>query len=133
MLNAFAQIAMKKAVGATGMEWSFWPLVKLFTHHWMLVCMGCYAVSVVLWAGALKWVPASYAFPFLALGFVFVALMSKVILSETIPMMRWVSISIIVLGVCLQTFTVESGTEAPEAINATAEMNELDNSDDSGK
>ncbi|MDR0499132.1 MAG: EamA family transporter [Holophagales bacterium] len=128
-LNAFAQIAMKKAVGAAGMEWSFWPLVKLFTHPWMFVCMGCYAVSVVLWAGAIKWVPASYAFPFMALGFVFVALMSKMILGETIPVMRWVSISIIVLGVCLQAFTDESRNKTSEALKPSMGINEFDNSD----
>ena|GEM_PF-389106 len=106
-LNAFAQIAMKKAVGIAGMEWSFWPLVKLFVHPWMLICMGCYAVSIVAWAGAIKWVPTSYAFPFMALAFVLVALMAKVILGETIPPMRWLSISVIVFGVCLQAFTGE--------------------------
>jgi drug/metabolite transporter (DMT)-like permease len=114
LLNAFAQIAMKKAVGAAGMEWALQPLVKLFIHPWMLACMGCYAVSVVLWTGALKWVPASYAFPFMALGFVFVALMSKMILGETIPVMRWLSISIIVVGVCMQAFTGESDGKKPD-------------------
>jgi len=116
-LNAFAQIAMKKAVSVAGMEWSFWPLVKLFTHPWMLICMGCYAVSIVVWAGGIKWVPTSYAFPFMALGLVFVTLMSKMILGETIPMMRWLSISIIVLGVCLHTFTEEPENKTPETVS----------------
>ncbi|MCL1892759.1 MAG: hypothetical protein FWG02_00805 [Holophagaceae bacterium] len=107
-LNAFAQIAMKKAVGLAGMEWSFLPLVKLFLHPWMLVCMACYAISILAWVGAIKWVPTSYAFPFMALAFVLVALMSKWLLSETIPPMRWLSISIIVLGVCLQAFSEEA-------------------------
>jgi len=125
-LNAFAQIAMKKAVSAVGMEWSFWPLVKLFTHHWMLICMGCYAVSIVVWAGGIKWVPTSYAFPFMALGFVFVALMSKMILGEAIPMMRWLSISIIVLGVCLQAFTGETENKTPDNVS---KINKADNHD----
>ena len=104
-LNALAQIAMKKAVGAAGMEWSLLPLVKLFLHPWMIACMGCYAFSIVAWAGAIKWVPASYAFPFMALAFVLVALLAKMILGEAIPPMRWLSICVIVLGVCLQAFT----------------------------
>ncbi|MDR2696973.1 MAG: hypothetical protein LBB40_00680 [Holophagales bacterium] len=125
-LNAFAQIAMKKAVGAAGMEWNFWSLLKLFTHPWMLICMGCYAVSIVLWTGTIKWVPASYAFPFTALGFVFVALMSKIILSETIPLMRWLSISVIVLGVCLQAFMGGPENKTPDTVT---KINEVDNSD----
>jgi multidrug transporter EmrE-like cation transporter len=112
LLNAFAQIAMKKAVSAAGMEWSLGPLVKLFLHPWMLVCLGCYAVSVVLWAGAMHLVEVNFAYPFLALGFVAGALMSKLILAEQIPTLRWVALTIIVAGVGLQAFTgtVPKGT-----------------------
>lgn len=105
LLNAFAQIAMKKAVSAAGMEWSLGPLVKLFLHPWMLVCLACYAVSVVLWAGAMHLVEVNFAYPFLALGFVAGALMSKLILAEQIPTLRWVALTIIVAGVGLQAFT----------------------------
>jgi len=104
-LNAFAQIAMKKAVSATGMEWSFLPLVRLFFHPWMLTCLGCYAVSVVVWAAAMSQVPVNFAYPFLALGFVAGAVMSRMILGETIPPLRWVALGIIVAGVCLLAFT----------------------------
>ena len=104
-LNAFAQIAMKKAVTASGMEWSLGPLVRLFLHPWMLACLGCYAISVVVWAAAMSQVPVNYAYPFLALGFVAGAIMSKFFLGETIPPLRWVALGIIVAGVCLLTFT----------------------------
>jgi multidrug transporter EmrE-like cation transporter len=104
-LNAFAQIAMKKAVSAAGMSWSLLPLVRLFLHPWMLLCLGCYAVSVVVWAAAMSQVPVNFAYPFLALGFVAGALMSKLILGESIPPLRWVALGIIVAGVCLLAFT----------------------------
>jgi len=114
LLNAFAQIAMKKAVSVTGMEWSLGPLVRLFLHPWMLVCLGCYAVSVVLWAAAMNLVAVNFAYPFLALGFVVGALMSRAFLGETIPPLRWLALVIIVLGVGLQAFTAPSrGTEKP--------------------
>jgi len=80
LLNAFAQIAMKKAVTAAGMSWSLGPLVRLFLHPWMLVCMGCYAVSIVVWAAAMKLVPVNFAYPFLALGFVAGAFMTRLFL-----------------------------------------------------
>jgi multidrug transporter EmrE-like cation transporter len=104
-LNAFAQIAMKKAVSANGMEWSFGPLLRLFLHPWMLVCLACYAVSVVVWAGAMSQVPVNFAYPFLALGFVAGAFMSMFFLGETIPPLRWLALAIIVAGVVLLTFT----------------------------
>lgn len=111
LLNAFAQIAMKKAVQAAGMEWSLGPLVRLFLHPWMLICLGCYAVSVVLWAGAMHLVTVNFAYPFLALGFVAGALMSQWFLGESIPALRWVALAIIVLGVGLQAFSGKSRKE----------------------
>jgi len=111
LLNAFAQIAMKKAVGAAGMEWSLGPLVRLFLHPWMLACMACYAFSIVIWAGVMKLVPANFAFPFMALGFVCVTLMAKFFLGETVPRMRWLALIVITIGVCLQAFSVDSEAE----------------------
>lgn len=113
LLNAFAQIAMKKAVTAAGMSWSLGPLVRLFLHPWMLVCMGCYAVSIVVWAAAMKLVPVNFAYPFLALGFVAGAFMSRLFLGEGIPPLRWLALAIIVLGVGLQAFTAPSQGEHP--------------------
>ena len=105
LLNAFAQIAMKKAVTTAGMTWSFGPLVKLFLHPWMLACMGCYAVSIVVWAAAMKLVPVNFAYPFLALGFVVGAFMSRMFLGEVIPPLRWMALAIIVVGVGLLALT----------------------------
>jgi len=104
-LNAFAQIAMKKAVSAADWSWNLGPLVRLFLHPWMLVCMGCYAVSIVVWAAAMKLVAVNFAYPFLALGFVAGAFMSRLLLGEVIPPLRWLALAIIVLGVGLQAFT----------------------------
>ena len=114
LLNAFAQIAMKKAVSAVGMAWSPGPLVRLFLHPWMLACLSCYAVSVVVWAAAMSHVPVNFAYPFLALGFVAGALMSRFFLGETIPPLRWVALSVIVVGVVLLAFT-GAPTQPPRA------------------
>jgi len=105
LLNAFAQIAMKKAVSAAGMTWSLGPLLKLFLHPWMVACMGCYAVSIVVWAAAMKLVPVNFAYPFLALGFVVGAFMSRMFLGEVIPPLRWMALAIIVVGVGLLALT----------------------------
>jgi drug/metabolite transporter (DMT)-like permease len=113
LLNAFAQIAMKKAVGSAGMEWQLKALFRLFLDPWMLACLVCYAVSVVVWAGAIKLVPTNFAFPFMALAFVFVALMAKFMLGEAIPPMRWLALAVIVLGVGLQAFSGDGGATGP--------------------
>ncbi|MDR3671091.1 MAG: hypothetical protein P4L36_09610 [Holophaga sp.] len=106
LLNAFAQIAMKKGLNAVGgMTWDLPSLVKLGLTPWTLACFACYAVSIVLWAGALNLVEVNYAYPFLALGFLANAMLSRAILGETIPPLRWAALTLIILGVALQAFT----------------------------
>ena len=89
LLNAFAQIAMKKGLNAVGgMTWTLSSLWRLGLNPWTLGCFGCYAVSIVLWAGALNLVEVNYAYPFLALGFLANAMMCQDFLGEHIPPMR---------------------------------------------
>jgi multidrug transporter EmrE-like cation transporter len=106
LLNAFAQIAMKKGLNAAGgMTWELPSLLRLGFQPWTLACFGCYAVSIVLWAAALNLVEVNYAYPFLALGFLANALLSRAILGEAIPPLRWAALALIILGVALQAFT----------------------------
>lgn len=106
LLNAFAQIAMKKGLTAVGgMTWDLGSLLKLGLNPWTLACFACYGVSIVLWAGALNLVEVTYAYPFLALGFLANALMCQAFLGEFIPPLRWGALALIILGVALQAFT----------------------------
>ena len=106
LLNAFAQIAMKKGLNAVGgMAWEWHSMVRLGLNPWALGCFACYAVSVVLWAGALNLVEVNYAYPFLALGFLANALLSRALLGETIPPLRWAALALIIAGVALQAWT----------------------------
>ena len=106
LLNAFAQIAMKKGlVGAGGLSWNLPSLVRVGMNPWTLACFACYGVSIVLWAGALNMVEVNYADPFLALGFLANAVMCQAFLGESIPPMRWGALAFIIMGVALQACT----------------------------
>lgn len=106
LLNAFAQVPLKRGLQAAGgLEWSLLPLLRLLMQPWVLLGLGCYAVSVVVWLGALSKVEVGYAYPFLALGFLANALLSRWLLGEAIPPLRWMALALIVAGVALQAFT----------------------------
>jgi multidrug transporter EmrE-like cation transporter len=110
LLNAFAQIAMKKGLNAVGgMTWDVGSLLRLGLNPWTLTCLSCYAVSVVVWAGALNLVEVNFAYPFLALGFLANAVLCQVLLGEHVPPLRWGALALIVLGVTLQAFTGAPG------------------------
>lgn len=104
LLNAFAQICLKKGL-VHGMETQFGAILRLVFTPWILAGLGCYGVSVLVWMKALSMVDASYAYPFLALGFLVNALMAKAFLGEVIPPLRWLALAIIVCGVALQAFS----------------------------
>jgi multidrug transporter EmrE-like cation transporter len=106
LLNAAAQIALKKGLQAAGgLDLQIGALVKVLLQPWVLAGLACYAVSVVVWLGALSMVEVNYAYPFLALGFLANALMARAFLGEVIPPMRWAALAIIVAGVGLQAWT----------------------------
>jgi multidrug transporter EmrE-like cation transporter len=107
LLNAFAQICLKKGL-VHGMETNLGAIVRLVFTPWILAGLGCYGVSVLVWMKALSLVDASYAYPFLALGFLVNALMARAFLGEAIPPLRWIALAIIVAGVALQAFSGKS-------------------------
>lgn len=107
-LNAVAQIPLKKGVQAAGglsLADGVVGLFRLFVDPWILLGLGCYGVSVVVWLAALSKVDVAFAYPFLALGFLANALLARWLLGETIPPLRWVALGLIIAGVILTAFT----------------------------
>lgn len=72
-----------------------------------LVILGLvlYAVGALAWIAVLRRMDLSYAYPFLALNFVLIALVSQVFLGESIPPMRWVGIGAICVGILVIAYS----------------------------
>ncbi len=68
-----------------------------------LVLLGLflYAISASAWIIVLSRVDLSYAYPFVALNFVLITIVSRLFLSETVPSLRWIGIGVICLGILL--------------------------------
>ena len=112
LLNALAQIPLKKGVQAAGgVSFALGPLVKLFLQPWVLLGIACYVVSLAIWLGALSKVDVNFAYPFLALGFLANALLARWVLGEPISPLRWVALGVIVLGVALQALSGLQGRQ----------------------
>jgi drug/metabolite transporter (DMT)-like permease len=60
-----------------------------------------YALGALAWIAVLRRMDLSYAYPFLALNFVLIALVSQFVLGETVPWIRWAGIAAIVAGILL--------------------------------
>jgi drug/metabolite transporter (DMT)-like permease len=106
MLNAAAQILMKAGTNAIGhFEFSIDNIVpiglKLATEWHIVVALGCYALSVIIWILALSRVPVSIAFPMLSMAYVVNAIAAWYLLGETFNPTKLIGMGVIILGVII--------------------------------
>lgn len=76
-------------------------LATIFTTPLVLLGLFFYACGALAWIAVLRRMDLSHAYPFLALNFVLIALVSRFVLGETIPALRWVGILVICTGILL--------------------------------
>jgi multidrug transporter EmrE-like cation transporter len=106
MLNATAQILMKAGTNAIGhFDFSVENVLpigwKLATEWHIIVALGCYALSVVIWILALSRVPVSIAFPMLSMAYVVNAFAAWYLLGEAFNPTKLIGMGVIILGVII--------------------------------
>jgi multidrug transporter EmrE-like cation transporter len=110
LLNAAAQIALKHGMRTIGnFAFSLENLVpiglRVGMNPFVLLGLGCYVVSVVVWLLVLSRVDVSYAYPMLSVGYIVAALAGKAFFGEPVDLIRWMGIATICVGVYLITRT----------------------------
>ncbi|PKM90765.1 MAG: hypothetical protein CVU87_01410 [Firmicutes bacterium HGW-Firmicutes-12] len=73
-------------------------VTTIFADGQILIGLGCYGVSAVLWLYALSKCSLSRLYPFTALSFVLVILLSRYILGENISSNQSLGIGLVILG-----------------------------------
>ena len=98
-VGAVGQLILKAAVNSMGkLELSLSTLVGLATNPLLLLAMGLYGVSAVLWLLALMRAELSFVYPFLSLTFMAVLVGSAVLFNERVSVLRVVGFLIIISG-----------------------------------
>lgn len=103
-LNAAAQIFLKLGARdgfAAGDGGAMALAVDLAMRPGLIGGLLCYGLSIVLWVYVLSRTEASYAYPFLGLGFVMVAAAGWFFLGETLSMQKVIATLVIVAGVVM--------------------------------
>jgi drug/metabolite transporter (DMT)-like permease len=82
---------------------SIWPhlIIYLVTNFWILMGFGSLIMSLFIYLTAISQLDLSYVLPIQAFSYVLNALLAWLILKEEISGMRWLSTSIITIGVVL--------------------------------
>ncbi len=106
LLNACAQLLLKAGTNAIGhIEftsagiWSVAPRLMFEPH--ILGGLACYALSVVVWIGALSRTPVSVAYPMLSIGYIVNAVAAWALFGEVLTPTKLLGIGIIIAGVVL--------------------------------
>lgn len=76
-------------------------ITSIVTTPFMLLGLFLYGCGALAWIAVLKRMDLSYAYPFLALNFVLIAIVSRFILGEEVPALRWLGIAVICSGIFL--------------------------------
>jgi multidrug transporter EmrE-like cation transporter len=106
-LAAIAQVTLKVGVNqvtdANGGHLALnGDALKQIASTWMVwLGIGIFGVSAVLWIFALSRASLSFAYPFAALGYVLILVASILLLHEHVPLLGWVGVAFIVVGIFL--------------------------------
>ena len=97
------QLCMKKALNDLGdIDFAssfFFAYLKIFMSPFVIISISLYIIGALFWLYVLSKVDLSYAYPFMGLTFVLVAISSSIFLGEYISLRRWIGIIVICLGI----------------------------------
>ena len=80
-------------------SWTFFS--ELFTNLWLLASGICMIVATVLWLYIIKHFAFSMVYPMISISYIFGMLAAIYIFHETVPVIRWVGVLLIMGGVIL--------------------------------
>jgi multidrug transporter EmrE-like cation transporter len=95
------KLGLTQAGGNASSDTLFSLIALILRSPLVLAGLFLYGLGAIAWIAVLRRMDLSYAYPFLALNFVLIALVSQVVLGETIPMIRWLGIAAICVGILL--------------------------------
>jgi len=99
VLAAVAQIFYKIGAGMLKLD-----IISLATNYPLMIGMALYGLSAILLVLSLKRGKLSVLYPFIALSYIWVAMLSMVFLHESISLLKWAGFITIVVGVSLIGF-----------------------------
>lgn len=104
LMNAVAQLALSVALKGTTTFDAGSPIksaMALAINPGIVLALFIYGLSVLLWMYVLSKADVSLAYPFLGLGFVFVAIISYLFLSEPLSAQKLIGILTIAIGIVI--------------------------------
>jgi len=121
-LGAAGQLCLKHGVNLLGEGASPVVVLKGIFTPYVFSGFVLYAVSSLFYLIALSRLELSFAYPFVALSFVMVLVLSWILLNEALPPLRLVGVGVIVVGVLTVAASYRTQKAAQVPPSATLEQ-----------
>ena len=108
-LGALGQISMKAGMNSmeriNGFADLFNPgtAINILKNYYIIGGLLLYVISVILWLAAMSTLDVSFMYPLLSMAYVITAIAAFLFLGETITIIRWAGIALVVAGCFLIT------------------------------
>lgn len=97
ILAAVGQLILKIGMNKLG-AFNLW---RTFTNPTVILGLFFYGASLILWLMVLSKEKLSFVYPLVAFSYVVTVFMSKVVLKEPVPPLRWVGLFVIIIGILI--------------------------------
>jgi multidrug transporter EmrE-like cation transporter len=97
--------AIAYATDLTGAHAKLHYLFQMFTDIGVISALGAAVLAGACWMLAIARLDVGFAYPFMALSFVLVPIGSKLLFSETLPVIQVFALALIIAGVTLSALT----------------------------
>jgi len=105
VLGVFGQLSLKQGMRKIGnfeLEYFFSSKVfRLITEKFVVIGVMLYVIATLLWLVILSKAELSFAYPMLAIGYILIAIFSKILFGENVTFVRVIGILLISVGVFL--------------------------------
>lgn len=102
LLSSVAHLALKIGALRLGSGGDFLAVTsRLAANGWLMIGVTLHVLALALWVTGLRHIPLTVAYPIIALGFVFVSLLSWMFLNEHLGAVRVTGMILITSGVVL--------------------------------
>jgi drug/metabolite transporter (DMT)-like permease len=98
VLGTLGQLFFKAGTHGAKLAFDF-SMVKIFFTPYVMAGVLCYLVSTAVFLKVLSQEELSYAYPMISLTYPFVLLFSWLVFKEPIPLLRWIGVAFIIIGV----------------------------------
>jgi len=102
LLGVFGQLSMKRGMTIVGQislnEFFSARIFSIILNSYVFLGISLYVAATALWLVVLSNEELSFAYPLISLGYIFVAVFSKIFFGENLTVFRMLGIALIVVG-----------------------------------